>query len=276
MKILALLTFFSTIQSGSTQLPAAPIMPFVDRGACPFEGCVYRDWKAKRQVVAYEMWDSRASVRPFFTVRPGETVTAMTGVVIVTAAGRARIFREVSQKGTSRDFPNQSVTVTLHPNDMVYLLTYHGEGGYTAWFRGVLFDLDTSDFQQPDVPGAVYSACVRTQTCKGEVLEYPKKVWWVQIRNATGQIGWTDHTTNQDFEGQDRFGLSQREADQLVQQLRELSPIMAMPSPEAMRMEQRRRDLYSEFRQLGDNALPALREDSVTPMFNSEGMSRWR
>lgn len=181
-------------------------MPFVDRGACPFEGCVYRDWKAKRQVVAYETWDSRAPVRQVFTVEPGETVTAMTGIVIVTTPGRARMLSARTQQVTSREFPNQLGTITLRPNDVVYLLTYHGEGYYTGWFNGALFGLDVSDFKQPADPRAGYSACVKTQTCKGEVLELPTRVWWVQVRKENGAIGWTDHTINQDFEGQDRFG----------------------------------------------------------------------
>jgi hypothetical protein len=28
--------------------------------------------------------------------------------------------------------------------------------------------------------------------CAGAILERPRSVWWVQIRNAKGQIGWTD------------------------------------------------------------------------------------
>jgi hypothetical protein len=71
-----------------------PALPFVDRGACPFEGCVYRDWTVKARVVTYETWDSRAPVREVFATNPGETVTAMTGVVLVTSAGRAQIAAE--------------------------------------------------------------------------------------------------------------------------------------------------------------------------------------
>ena len=29
-------------------------MPFVDRGACPFEGCIYRDWVARAPVTIVE------------------------------------------------------------------------------------------------------------------------------------------------------------------------------------------------------------------------------
>jgi hypothetical protein len=181
---------------GAMLTAQGPAMPFVDRGVCPGEGCVYRDWKAKAEVVAYETWDSRAPVRKIFVVKPGETVTAMTGVVIVTVPGRARIRRPVLANNLLADqFPKQPFKhVTIPTGTMVYLLTAHGEGYYTAWANGALVGLEITNLEQPKTPGAGYSGCVRTQTCDGEVLEYPRRAWWVQIRNAAGQIGWTDRT----------------------------------------------------------------------------------
>ena len=152
----------------------SPPLPYVNHGACPFEGCVYREWKAKSRIMTYL---SRESPKTIFTVEPGEVVTAVTGDVITTVPGEAR------RRGA---------------NETVYLLTSHGEGEYTAWQGGAVGRIDISVFKQPDVPGAGYSACVRTDTCEGEVFSYPKMVWWVQIRNARGQIGWTNRP--QDFD----------------------------------------------------------------------------
>jgi quercetin dioxygenase-like cupin family protein len=61
--------------------------------------------------------------------------------------------------------------VTLAAGDTLYLLGYRGEGSYVAWVRGQLvwFD-DVTD---------------------GTVLDPPQSIWWVQLRNARGQIGWT-------------------------------------------------------------------------------------
>jgi hypothetical protein len=123
-----------------------------------------------------------------FTIAPGETVTAVTGVVVTTVPGKATRFGGPTSK-----------------DDVIYLLTYHGEGVYTAWVNGtVVRDFYITNFEQPDLPGAGYSACVRTQTCDGKVLSYPQKTWWVQLRNAKGQIGWTDQA--QCFDGRDAFG----------------------------------------------------------------------
>jgi hypothetical protein len=80
-------------------------------------------------------------------------------------------------------------------------LTPHGEGSYTAWVNGLVVYMDITNLEQPTTRGAGYSGCVRTQTCDGEGLEYPKLTWWAQIRNAAAQIGWTRDTAN--FDGKD-------------------------------------------------------------------------
>jgi hypothetical protein len=203
MKIRIALAVIGALLLGAILTAQGPAMPFVDRGACPGEGCVYRDWKAKAEVVLYETWDNRAPVRKAFIVKPGETVTAMTGVVIVTVPGRARIRRPVLANNLLADqFPRQPFkNVTIPAGTMVYLLTSHGEGYYTAWANGTLVGFEITNLEQPRTPGAGYSGCVRTQTCDGEVLEYPRRTWWVQIRNAAGQIGWTDRTDA--FDGMD-------------------------------------------------------------------------
>ena len=28
--------------------------------------------------------------------------------------------------------------------------------------------------------------------CTGKIIEHPESVWWVQIRNSRGQVGWTN------------------------------------------------------------------------------------
>lgn len=197
-----LIILAAVVLAQASLLAQLPALPFVDKGACPFEGCVYRDWKAKAAIVAYETWDTRAPVREVFTTRPGDTVTAMTGVVLVTSAGRAQIRRRITAATVvSAQFPRQrpEEMVSIAPGTFVYLLTRHGEGRYTAWVNNVLVDFYITNLEQPKTPGAGYSGCVRTQTCDGEVLEYSRCTWWAQIRNSAGQIGWTNQT--EDFAG---------------------------------------------------------------------------
>ena len=56
-------------------------MPYEDAGACPFEGCVYREWQARDRVPVFA--ERRDNACEVFVIAPGERVTALTGVVAV-------------------------------------------------------------------------------------------------------------------------------------------------------------------------------------------------
>src|SRR5437868_5534785 len=53
-----------------------PPSPFIDRGACPFECCLYRQWRALRPVVVV---DRPRGNRAVGRLREGEWVSALTG-----------------------------------------------------------------------------------------------------------------------------------------------------------------------------------------------------
>jgi len=134
---------------------------FEDRGACPFECCEYRDWIAEAGVDAHqEMRENSAKV---FRVKKGERVKALTGVVITTKPGRARVSRPISLEGRRANV-----------GDIVELLTYAGEGAYKLRYHGALIE-----------PNAGYSDSLTIQT-------EPKSIWWVKLKNKRGQIGWTN------------------------------------------------------------------------------------
>ncbi len=158
-----------------TQL--GPPMPFEDQGACPLEGCAYGEWTANAGVaLKTERWIGAPVA---FRVRKGERVTAVTGVVVTHRAGRVRFDRPMTL--SSRTGP-----VHVEPLDTLYLLASRGEGVATAWHKGqVYFDLDGSAFLR--------AACGPTpNTCQGTIIQKPLSAWWVQVRNAKGQAGWTN------------------------------------------------------------------------------------
>jgi hypothetical protein len=166
-----------------------PPVPFEDFGACPFEGCVYREWTAKSLVTVRTARQNDAPAA--FTVRTAEKVTAVTGVVITVKAGRVQ-FRE------SRSLRTDSGTIGIEPGQTLYLLTYHGEGVATAWFDGRLYrGVDTVDF----INGVCDS---RPERCAGEVVEKSETEWWVQVRNRSGAVGWTNEPGK--FDGKSAFG----------------------------------------------------------------------
>ena len=187
--ICAALSIPHAAELAARQPATLPPVPFEDVGACPFEGCVYRDWTAKEAAVVRV--SGRPDARVAFRVQRGERVTALTGVVITTSPGRVR-FRERTMLSTA------SGPIEITPEETLYLLTYQGEGFTKAWFRGRLYtDVDASAF---------YNARCDTRPagCIGRTVEQWTAQWWVQIRNRSGKVGWTNQPEK--FDGKDALG----------------------------------------------------------------------
>jgi hypothetical protein len=173
-------------QDSSTE---GPTVPFEDEGACPFEGCVYREWTAKSAIRVRTARRIDASIA--FMLRAGERVAALTGIVITVKAGRVQ-FRE------SRTLKTGSGSVRIDPGETLYLLTYQGEGFTKAWFKGKLFiDVDTVEFFN--------GVCdIEPSRCAGRIIEKSQTEWWVQVRNRAGGVGWTNEAEK--FDGKDALG----------------------------------------------------------------------
>jgi len=171
------------------QAPVRPPVPFEDVGACPFEGCVYREWKARTTVQVRAARQGDAPV--IFRLQAGETVTALTGVVVTIRAGRVRF--DMPQRLTTSSGP-----IAVSPGQTLYLLTYQGEGFTKAWFNGKVYEnVDASSFMN--------AACDAVPNrCSGRVVEPSRTEWWVQIRNKAGQTGWTREPDK--FDGKDALG----------------------------------------------------------------------
>jgi hypothetical protein len=98
-------------------------------------------------------------------------------------------------------------SLSAKAGETLYLLTYHGEAIWTAWFRGRLYDdIDCSmcgiDFC--DIDSQYF--CSDTQITAG--VRTPKRIWWAQIKTAKGRIGWAAISPG-DFDlgiGPDRAG----------------------------------------------------------------------
>jgi hypothetical protein len=169
----------------------APPLPFEDPGACPFEGCTYREWRAHEAVKVHA--DRRDDSPVVFTVAQGQKVWALTGIVVTIRAGRARFDKPQHLNASPRP-------IDIVPGQDLFLLTYQGEGVTKAWFQGQLYtDVDASSF--------INGICdVRPERCTGRVVDKSQTEWWVQVRNASGQIGWTREPER--FDDKDAFGMS--------------------------------------------------------------------
>jgi hypothetical protein len=178
---------FSCTPGGRPAADPTPPIPYEDAGACPFEGCVYREWTANR---ATDLYRERGTSSPVVSrVAAGDRVAALTGVVVTVAPGQFRA-RDAYSMST------QSGAIQMNPGDTAYLLTYEGEGTYTVWFDDVIH-------RGADVSGMLSGACRPPDGCPGEIVAQPETVWWVRIRTAEGLEGWTNQPER--FDGKDRL-----------------------------------------------------------------------
>lgn len=170
---------------------APPKMPYEDIGACPFECCTYREWKATARVPFLR--DRRVGSGTAFVAQPGDRVRALTGVVMTTQPGRAQVDRPV-------DLWTTEGTLHVVPGETLYLLTYHGEGHFAAWFKGRLYDdVDTAMF------AGVNAACdTHPEKCVGRIVDKGISEWWVRVRSLKGVTGWTREP--QKFSNKDACG----------------------------------------------------------------------
>lgn len=150
-----------------------PRIPFVDKGACPFECCTYRDWTVDKPTKVRSAMSDCAPVA--FSLKAGERVKGLTGVVVTTQPGEVRVLKRT-----------KIGRYTANPGDTLYLLTYIGEGFHKVWFKGQITEEETYD-----------------ESIFKQVSE-EKSVWWVKVRNSKGQIGWSREPDN--FGNKDQCG----------------------------------------------------------------------
>jgi len=174
----ALLAAFTAACAAGTPAPDrdGPPIPYEDVGACPFEGCVYREWIANAPVEIHE--DRSPSSRVAFSLVAGENVTALGGVVVTTRPGRVEF-------DMAADVEASSGRIHVEPGQPLFLMTSQGEGFMRAWFNGRIYEgVDTATFSNGGCAGG-------PRPCVGRLVERWQFEWWVQIRNSAGQVGWT-------------------------------------------------------------------------------------
>ncbi len=156
---------------------------FVDKGACPFECCTYRDWKAQKEIKLFNKPNGTISIG---VVKSGETVKAVTGEVHVTPTPMEIVFDHGSFK----------------KGEKVYLLTNEGEGYQKVWFNGNVTSEEVT-FAYNLVNGD--KSCSKpSPECWGRISGKQNSVWWAEIKLENGKTGWTKETDK--FENEDACG----------------------------------------------------------------------
>lgn len=171
------LILLSTVLLGAQLNPALtphlapkPKLPKIDQNACPFEGCQFGQWRARKRIQLFSTW--KAPRKPIRTLRKGESVAAVTGIYITFEPTQIQVSAPISAYG-------------LKPGDIVLGYMNVGEGFFNAWFNGYwVEEFDGSGIVAPDGSG-----CRRN--CNAKVLKPGRGEWWVKVKTKDGLIGWT-------------------------------------------------------------------------------------
>ncbi len=136
-----------------------PKIPYIDRGACPFECCQYGTWTAESNLIAYQKEVNDPAIA--FRIKPGESFTAINGNVHITKPGYVVVNK--TYDGFAK-------------GEKVYLLTYLGEGAYDLWYKGEKLDLNVLNLDE--------------FWANATEKDSPLYTWAVLIRREDGKQGW--------------------------------------------------------------------------------------
>ena len=163
-----------------------PNLPFFDWNACPFEGCKYGQWTARKPVLVYDTW--KRTRRTAARLMAGEKVVAVTGVVITFKPEVIRINLDLPENGLKR-------------GDIILTYTYRGEGSWAVWFKGMYHE----DFGVPSAYKPEDPVCQKE--CAATYIQMGKKEWWAKIKLKSGKTAWVNMDKEfESFDGVDSLG----------------------------------------------------------------------
>jgi len=150
-RFLLLCVLVASVFAAQTTGEQKPPNVYVDKGACPFECCTYREWVARTDVTLLDSPNGKSVVG---RIKKGERVLALTGEV------HSVPLRLIAQ----HDYRDAGVKA----GDTIYILHYEGEGYCKVWHDGNVVDVE--DFDEAGKQ---------------------KITWWVKCKTHSGAIGWT-------------------------------------------------------------------------------------
>jgi hypothetical protein len=124
--------------------------------------------------------DHRMNAPVAFLLRRGETVRALTGMVITAKLGVAYVRNPSSVNGT---------VYWYKPGERLAVINYVGEGQWKFWLRGQFDDAGMETQKLCRSPSGV-------PECQIEIIAEPQTVWWAKIRKSDGREGWTRDTAH--------------------------------------------------------------------------------
>jgi len=133
---------------------------------------VYREWTARNDIPAFDTW--RDTQQRTDTIRKGEKVTAVGGLVVTYRPGMIHVDRDIPEAGLKR-------------GDSILTYTFLGEGFSQVWINGRFYeDFDISFTRWPDGSGCGGAHCAATYVDLG------KKIWWAELKLKSGASVWVN------------------------------------------------------------------------------------
>ncbi|MDR1968432.1 MAG: hypothetical protein LBQ32_07040 [Burkholderiaceae bacterium] len=183
MLLIAALLFLVSSQAYSQSKP--PPIPYIDKGACPFECCTYQKWETLKTTSAYVSPDKNSRRIGVFKI--GNNVVGLTGEVRTIVPGK---------------FVIQKAHEKYKPGDVLWIYTPLGEGFYKVWFKGRMYEEEIPYISGPYETSS--PSCEETPKCWGKLEKEMQVEWWVKIKSSEGWSGWTNQIEN--FGGMDACG----------------------------------------------------------------------
>jgi len=169
LRILVALAFVSIVEISSAEIPDI----FVDKGACPGEGCTYCGLY-------------RAS-QSFDLLREPSTSSEVVGKVLAEETF-------ISKTGEVHTVPTRfevhEASGPFLPGDDVFALTYGGEGWFRVFHNGELID---ADLGFSPWGGGAGKTCDKPEFCFGQLTKDLEFTWWIFVVSESGAQGWTAH-----------------------------------------------------------------------------------
>ncbi len=148
---------------------------YIDKDACPFECCTYREWHTKKTTKLYS--EPTITSSHVGIAENGTEVKAQTGEVHIKP-GKFIVKNDIT---------------TFKKGDILWVYTYLGEGFFKIWHQDNFIEEQiVTDYKNPTIANWGYFERI------------PESSWWVKIRTPAKIVGWTNQPEN--FSNKDACG----------------------------------------------------------------------
>lgn len=169
--IVAISPFFPVYAASPSEKIAALPSIYIEKGKCPGVSCTCNQWTTRSELRLLARPNAKKNKG---VLKKGEALTSSIGAVYVVPA-KVNVIRAYEEDGRS-----------FKAGDSFYLLQYLYEGMFKAWAKGEFFEVYGGGIS------GLKNFFIRPEKNEswGEVYEKYSNERWVQVKTASGLVGW--------------------------------------------------------------------------------------